>query len=703
MVVAVASILVASAIIGAIGVVRQQELLDSSSQAQFTEVTTNVQSQVKNLLSWPDDSVTLSEMSVLEDLKMTSTVNNYLQRTNISFNSDRDQKVRDVYRSSLEMMVSLCSSKMEGCLSTFYWPNGKVWPSLLSLLGLNLSVIRFGERMDIWENIIYNSSYTPLSGWFMNESDDLSQVFNGPSDFGYQFSAVVNRKPSQGVNCSSPRWWSDLATFPAYDPPIMIIGQNSVFCRNNTLIGYIKTCVELNNIQKSLQDALANGQNGMLFLVEGTGKIVATSTGLFPYDLQLSTNPRHGDEHKFELDLSILRSLQSNISEGVNHLIYVKPDIAPYPDLDWTVFILSVQPVDHFVRNVVLIAFFTCIGAAILVFVATFLITRSLFHLSHELEKVSRLELDLNDLSEPPIWEAQRLYKSFIMMHAALSSFRKFVPIELISHIMKSRREAFPYLYPTQATIYFQDIKDFTRLAETEEPDVLAAITEEYMEAMTTIIIDNGGMVDKYIGDCIMALFNLPKPQAGHEQAATRAALECTEQLQLLNKRWKKLYNIELQHRIGINTGEVLAGNIGSSQRLAFTCIGDNVNLASRVEGANKCYHTTVLITDTTHEKIDRQTFTTRKIGTVRVAGKKRETVLYEVSNHRSQEFRDLCQSYEYALQLYDERKLHEAKTEVEILLDHYGYDAVSVRLLGRINVALERGEAWSVIEVLDK
>ncbi|PRP84926.1 e3 ubiquitin-protein ligase SHPRH-like isoform 2 [Planoprotostelium fungivorum] len=684
--VAVVSVLIASTVIGSIGVVRQQQLQDSFGASTFFQVVKSVETQVANLLIGPDLALT----------KMTI----YFQRTNITFNTGGTEVVRDVYRENMYYMMSLCGNQPWGCEMMFYWDNGK-----------SFGAESYHGVMDVFENFIYNSTYTPCNQWYIDPDGDVSETLTRPADFSYQYSATINKKGHEGNNCSSPRWWSDLQYYPEYDPPNSIICENSVYCKNGTKIGYLFACMEITSIHQTLKDVLKGfEEESLLYIIEDTsGTLVATSTGLFPYDLvtntpitATSTNLTWiSDSYQHHL---ITDSIYFSItSRGVDYQVSVQHNIAPLPGLDWTLFVLTVKPVNDFARNAAVIALATCIGAALLVFVATYLITRSLVLLSSELEKVSRLELNLINLSEPPIWEAQRLYRSFIMMHAALSSFRKFVPIELISHIMKSRREAFPYLYPTKATIYFQDIKDFTRLAETEDPEVLAAIAEEYMEAMTTIIIDNGGMVDKYIGDCIMALFNLPSPQDSHEHAATRSAVECTEQLKILNKRWKKLYNIELQHRIGINTGDVLAGNIGSSQRLAFTCIGDNVNLASRVEAANKHYSTAILITDSTYDKIDKDVFQTRKIGTVRVAGKKRETVLYEVSGDKTQTRREMCQTYEYALRLYDTRQLHAAMAEVECLVDLYGYDAASRRLRDRVMAALEDEAAWGIVELLDK
>ncbi|PRP80551.1 adenylate/guanylate cyclase [Planoprotostelium fungivorum] len=667
--VAVLSVLVASTIISTTAGFRQKALQDSCYQSQFHAIVSTIKLQTKNLLDEPDKALT--------------SMTNYFRRSNITFNTDVNQRVRDVYRDDLQFMISICAYNVGGCVSAFYWNNGK----------------SFRGQMDIYENTIYNSTDTPLEVWYIDPDDNLDQTFNRTADTTFQYSGLVNIKEGEGSNCSSRRWWTDLQYYSTYNPPILVICYNSVFCKNNILIGYMFDCVELTGIQNTIAEILDGFQeNAMMYIIDHDQTVIATSTGVYPYDLTTNVEMNTSNTNLTWISQSYAAYTRQKSDyfefnlNGIDYLVSVEHNVTSYPDLPWTAFVISEKAVNTFTRNVVLTVVFVCVGVAVLIFVTSYLVTRSLFLLSTELEKVklkvSRLELDLNGLSEPPIWEAQRLYKSFMMMHAALSSFRKFVPIELISHIMHSRREAFPYLYPTEATIYFQDIKDFTSLAETEDPEVLAA---------------NGGMIDKYIGDCIMALFNLPKSQSGHEQAATRSALECTEQLKVLNKRWKKLYNLELKHRIGINTGEVLAGNIGSSQRLAFTCIGDNVNLASRVEAVNKFFGTTVMITDTTYDKIDHEIFQTRKISTVRVAGKKRETIVYEVTGDKSQSYRDLCSSYQHVMDLYNDRKLLQAKAEVERLLDEHAYDVPSQRLRERISRALEKSEEWCIVEVLHK
>ena len=149
-------------------------------------------------------------------------------------------------------------------------------------------------------------------------------------------------------------------------------------------------------------------------------------------------------------------------------------------------------------------------------------------------------------------------------------------------------------------TIYFSDIAGFTSLSEGRSPSDLVALLNRYLSAMTDIIEAHGGFVDKYIGDAIVAVFGAPHDDPGHASNAVRAAIACQDRLAALNAELADLGGPALGQRIGLNTGTALVGNIGSARRFNYTVLGDAVNLAARLEGANKVYRTHILASETT-------------------------------------------------------------------------------------------------------
>jgi adenylate cyclase len=150
------------------------------------------------------------------------------------------------------------------------------------------------------------------------------------------------------------------------------------------------------------------------------------------------------------------------------------------------------------------------------------------------------------------------------------------------------------------ATVFFSDIRGFTSLSETMSPDEVLAMLNEYMTEMVKIIYKHGGVVDKYVGDAIMALWGVPNAGASDAFNAVSAALEMRKALKEFNRRRRSRNQSEIKIGIGIHTGEVVAGNMGSNERLEYTVIGDNVNQASRIESANKDYGSDILISDAT-------------------------------------------------------------------------------------------------------
>ena len=177
-------------------------------------------------------------------------------------------------------------------------------------------------------------------------------------------------------------------------------------------------------------------------------------------------------------------------------------------------------------------------------------------------------------------------------------------------------------------TVLFSDIRGFTTLSEKLTPQELVAHLNEYLSAMTDIIFKYEGTLDKYVGDEIMAFWNAPLEQENHAELACLAALEMMSKLHDLNENWPEDRNLNIG--IGMNTGLMTVGNMGSKSRMDYTLMGDNVNLGARLEGTNKIYGTNIIISDLTYGEIKDQ-FICRELDNIRVKGKQKPVMIYEV------------------------------------------------------------------------
>ncbi|PJG55597.1 adenylate/guanylate cyclase domain-containing protein [Bradyrhizobium forestalis] len=170
-------------------------------------------------------------------------------------------------------------------------------------------------------------------------------------------------------------------------------------------------------------------------------------------------------------------------------------------------------------------------------------------------------------------------------------------------------------------TMFFSDLSGFSSIAETMTPGELVTLMNEYLSAMTDIIEGHGGYVDKYIGDSIVAMFGAPADDPAHARNAVRAALKCHEKLAELNAGHPAFAGHGLSHRIGLNSGEAVVGNIGSRRRFNYTVMSDTVNVASRLEGANKYYGTAIMASEATVAQTG-GTFAWRELDSIRVQGR---------------------------------------------------------------------------------
>ncbi len=213
-------------------------------------------------------------------------------------------------------------------------------------------------------------------------------------------------------------------------------------------------------------------------------------------------------------------------------------------------------------------------------------------------------------------------------------------------------------------TVFFSDIAGFSTFSEKKEPEDLVKFLNEYLSAMTEIVFQNFGTLDKYIGDAVMAFWGAPTPNEKHAFLACKAALDMQVRIKALKENWRKEGEPEINARMGINTGDMVVGNVGGTQRFDYTVMGDNVNLASRLEGANKEYGTYIMLSETTHELV-KDLFTTRELDFLVVKGRTKPMKVYELLGHASEPLPENVQKgldiYNQGLHLYRSQKFQEA------------------------------------------
>ncbi len=181
-----------------------------------------------------------------------------------------------------------------------------------------------------------------------------------------------------------------------------------------------------------------------------------------------------------------------------------------------------------------------------------------------------------------------------------------------------------------EVAVMFTDIRDFTTLSETLKPEEVVELLKEYHAKMVNIIFENGGTLDKFIGDGIMATFGTPDTKPDDAYRAVIAGIEMKKALVDLNSERKKRGQTEIRQGVGIHFGNVIAGNIGTENRMEYTVIGDTVNLASRIESKCKELKSDFLISDSVKEKLNNR-IPTRNLGLHSVKGKTESVTLYEV------------------------------------------------------------------------
>lgn len=286
-------------------------------------------------------------------------------------------------------------------------------------------------------------------------------------------------------------------------------------------------------------------------------------------------------------------------------------------------------------------------------------------------------------------------------------AFSRYVAADVVNELLANPEQLQLGGEERELTVLFSDLVGFTPIAEKLPPRTLVQLLNDYFTEMTQIIQEEGGIIDKYLGDAIMAEFGAPLPLLDHPVRAVRAAL-------LMQRRLMKLKTTHpsfarLRCRIGINTGPMVVGNIGSHQSFNYTVIGDAVNLAARLESANRYYGTSILISESTFAQLPPGIFHTRLVDLVRVKGKSQAIEVYEVFAFSHEllngSLRRYYRLYEEGIGAYLERNFARAEQAFHNALAHRPGDVACSEMLRRLKrfASLPDSEGWDVVFQLNE
>jgi class 3 adenylate cyclase/ABC-type nitrate/sulfonate/bicarbonate transport system substrate-binding protein len=299
--------------------------------------------------------------------------------------------------------------------------------------------------------------------------------------------------------------------------------------------------------------------------------------------------------------------------------------------------VITVTPIDDFVgtlkatnRLIMVVIIILTMIELFFIYIASSRLSRPVENVAAQLQAIESLRFDVPSARPSNIREIARLESAASLLRNSLQSFSSFVPLDIVRQLIKSGIPLALGVEPRFLTVFFSDLENFSTHSETLAPDDLLVQISTYLEQVSGAISEEGGTVDKFIGDGVMAFWNAPVQRSDHVLRGCAGALRAARRMERVNDVWEKEGRPRIRIRIGLNCASVLVGNVGSSTRLSYTALGDGVNVAARLEGINKQFGTTICISDSIYDEV-RTEILARPLKRVQVKGRKTEFMIYEL------------------------------------------------------------------------
>ncbi|MFP6681686.1 MAG: adenylate/guanylate cyclase domain-containing protein, partial [Gammaproteobacteria bacterium] len=303
--------------------------------------------------------------------------------------------------------------------------------------------------------------------------------------------------------------------------------------------------------------------------------------------------------------------------------------------LNWEILVLA--PTNDFVGELKATNKAIAQGIFIIIIISLLFVYFFARGLSKNIERVSRHFEGIRDLAfatetdrNSKIKEISNLQNGLALLERALSSFVKFVPVGVVRHLVNSGTTIGPGVNKMLITILFCDLENFSTQAEKLSTEELLQQLNQYFSLITLAVAEEEGTVDKFIGDAVMALWGAPTPQPDHVVKACVAALKAKKRMDAVLAEWRAQGKPEMRVRIGLHSGEVLVGNVGSPERLAYTAIGDGVNVAARLEGTNKLFGSTICVSEDVRAALGKNAIM-RPLRSLMLKGRVEQVMVYEL------------------------------------------------------------------------